>query len=85
MQASSPDPCSLVFPPLGGERKGRGIDVRGQGRLLLLPEEVEARFVFPLGTGQANAVLRNPGPLDAVVGGPYKINFHSTIRVPADM
>ena len=39
--------------------------------LPFLPEEVEARAVFPLGASHADELHWNPVPPDATVGGPY--------------
>ena len=49
-----------------------GVDLRGQVELPILPEEVEARVVLPLGTGKADAASRDRAPLDVSVSGPYK-------------
>ena len=51
-----------VPPPEGGEERGGEIDVRGRGGLHLLMEEVEARDIFPLGEGHADAGRQNPAP-----------------------
>ena len=65
---------------MGGE-EGGGVDRRGRGRLPFLPEEVEARAVLPLGTGNADAGHRNPGPPDAAVGGHYKSDGYTYSQV----
>ena len=52
-----------------------GVDLRGQVELPILPEEVEARVVLPLGTGKADAASRDRAPLDAAVDGLYKSDF----------
>ena len=77
--------CALRFwcPQYGGgEEIGGEVRWRGRGRLPLLPEEVEACTVFPLGVGHADAELWNPAPPDAAVGGPCYSDFHSTLHVP---
>ena len=78
--------CALRFgvpPSEGGRKEGGVVYLRGLGGLPFLPEEVEARAVFPMGTGHADVGRRKPGPLDEVVVGPYKSYFHSTLHVPA--
>ena len=56
----------------GGEERGGGVHLRERIRIPVLPEEVEACAVFPLGAGHADAGRRNPAPLDSAVGGPYE-------------
>ena len=51
--------CSLSIE---GEEIGEEVDLRVQSGLPFLPEEVEARAVFPLGTVKANSGSRNPAP-----------------------
>ena len=86
LHARSPAPCPLVFPLCRGRGKGGGgVDVRGQGGLHFLLEEVEARAVFPLRTGCADAGYRDPVPPDSAVVGPFKSDSHSNIHVPAVM
>ena len=68
---------SGVPPPEGG---GGGRCNR-TGGLPFLPEEVEARTVFPLRTGHADAGHWNPVPPDSVVGGLYQSDVSSTLHV----
>ena len=82
-------PCALRFcVPLseGRGKRGRGeVDWRVRGGLPVLPEEVEYRAIFPLGTGHADVGRQNPPPSDAAVGGPYRIYFPSNFHIPAGM
>ena len=66
-------------PSGGGEYQGEEIYGRGQGGPPFLPEEMEARTVFPLRTGHAHAGRCNLGPLDEAVGGPYQSDSQSEI------
>ena len=65
----------------GGEERGGGVDGRGQGRLPFLPEEVEARAVFPLRKVQADGVRWNPAPPDEAVGGLYQSDSQYTLHL----
>ena len=80
----SPAPCILVSSSQRwrGKRVG-GLSLIGRGRLPVLRKEVEARSVFPLGTGRTNVGHRNPGPPDSEVGGPDYSDLYSTLHVPA--
>ena len=64
LQASPSAPCALVSPRRRARvnRGGGGVSWRGWGRLPLWTEEVEARFVFPLGAGHADLGRQKPGP-----------------------
>ena len=78
--------CALSFgvPLPEGMRKegGRCIEEDRAGSPLL-PEDVEARAVFPLGAVHADAGRRNPVPPDAAVGGLYESDCQSTLHVSA--
>ena len=63
-------------------KRGGEVIWRGRGRLLVFPEEVEARAVFQLGAGHTDLGRQNPGPPGVVVGGPDYIDHHSTLHVP---
>ena len=58
------------------ERGGGGGNLNKTCRIPFLPEEVEARAFFPLGTGHADTGQQNPTPPDEAVGGPYWSGCH---------
>ena len=65
-------------------KRGGGGKINRMGGLLVLTDEVEARAVFPLGTGNTDVGHWNPGPPDTAVGGPYYSDYHSTLHITAD-
>ena len=59
--SSGPLRLALWCPhTVGGEERGGGVDCRGRGGIPVLPEEVDARSVFPLIAGHSDVGLRNP-------------------------
>ena len=57
-------PKHLQVAPCGDTK------AKDKGKEAPPPEEVEARSVFPLASGNADTGCQNYGPLDTVVGGP---------------